>query len=74
MAEGTGMAGATRPVWKSVALWVLVGLVGLVSIAGVLSIGLFIWPFFVAGVVLMAARPGWVRGPRRCSLRWRRRR
>ncbi|TQL58783.1 hypothetical protein FB474_0121 [Oryzihumus leptocrescens] len=56
------MAGAQRPVWKSVALWMLVALLGLVSIAGLLSVGLFIWPFFVAGVVLMAIRPGWARG------------
>jgi hypothetical protein len=61
MGQVTGLAGPARPRWKSVALWVLVGLTGVVSIAGVLSIGLFIWPFFVAGVVLMASQAGRVR-------------
>lgn len=43
-------------------LWALVGAALLVSLAGVLSFGLFTYPLAVAGVVVVAVRPGWMRG------------
>ena len=47
---------------KTVAAWVAVGAAILVSYAGMLSIGLLTMPVALAGVILLAARPDWVRG------------